>query len=69
MSIETREMTRFELGKEIEEDVFSVFSRAWNNRLMKTSSIVVETSRHHRLMKTCSIAVETPRLTSKVTPS
>ena len=62
-------MTRFELGKEIEEDVFSVFSRAWNNRLMKTSSIVVETSHHHRLMKTCSIAVETPRLTSKVTPS
>ena len=62
-------MTRFELGKEIEEDVFSVFSRAWNNRLMKTSSIVVERSRHHRLMKTCSIAVETPRLTSKVTPS
>ena len=61
-------MTRFELGKEIEKDVFSVFSRAWNNRL-KTSSIVVETSRHHRLMKTCSIAVETPRLTSKVTPS
>ena len=62
-------MTRFELGKEIEEDVFSIFSRAWNNRLMKTSSIVVETSRHHRLMKTCSIAVETPRSTSKVTPS
>ena len=62
-------MTRFELGKEIEKDVFFVFSRAWNNRLMKISSIVVETSRHHRLMKTCSIAVETPRLTSKVTPS
>ena len=62
-------MTRFELDKEIEKDVFSVFSRAWNNRLMKTSSIVVETSRHHRLMKTCSIAVETARLTAKVTPS
>ena len=62
-------MTRFELGKEIEKVFFFVFSRAWNNRLMKTSSIVVETSRHHRLMKTCSIAVETPRLTSKVTPS
>ena len=62
-------MTRFELGKKIEKDVFFVFSRAWNNRLMKTSSIVVETSRHHRLMKTCSIAVETARLTAKVTPS